>query len=160
MIPYFEFRGKKSSDFGLIIKEGRSIKSSERSVDFINIPGRSGDLLSDNNRFTNYDDTYDCALLSNANVEQSAYAVRTWLQGQPGYGKLIDYNEPDYFRMATCINSLDVAKSLKDLGMVSVTFNCKPQRYRLDGDAIQTLTAPGTLTNPEPYESLPYIKIT
>ena len=39
-------------------------------------------------------------------------------------------------------------------------FNCKPFRYSVAGQTKQTLTASGTISNPESFPSLPYIRIT
>ena len=41
-----------------------------------------------------------------------------------------------------------------------VSFNCKPFMYSFAGWETITLTEPGTVTNPEAFAALPYIKIT
>lgn len=160
MIPYFSFENKKSTDFGLIVKGERTIGAASPGVEFIEIPGLSGDLISSNKRYKNYEDNYDCALLPTDNVENAAHKIKAWLQSAVTYGRLIDYNEPYYYRKAVCVNSIEIAKTLSIIGMCTITFNCKPQYYRLDGDTVKSFTAAGTLSNPEPFESLPYIKVT
>lgn len=159
MLPWFSFKNEKSADFDLIVKAGRTIGSPERDIDHIEVPGRMGDLLSDNKRFKNYDDEYECGFWTTDNLERKAHAVRSWLQGSAAYGRLLDWRDPDYYRMAVCTTALNLEKQLATVGTVKVVFNCKPQFFRVDGDTIKSFAAEGTLVNPEPWESAPYIKI-
>jgi phage-related protein len=159
---YFEYNGIKSIDKGLLIKKGRHIDSPDRDATFQSIPGRNGDLIIDNRRFTNYEDEYDCWMkpLSGQTIYDQARDIKNWLKGSYTYKKLIDSPEPNYYREAVCITKLDIEKMLLRFGAVKAVFNCKPFRRRVDGDTIQSLVASGTVTNPERWESEPYIKIT
>lgn len=159
--PYFIFANKKSNDMGLIMQSGHSMGAPDRDADFVSVPGRNGDLIQDNGRFNNYTDEYDCALYPNTgtNVEAQAKKIKNWLQGSFSYQRLIDYNELDYYRMAVCTSKIDIQKTLARIGWAKIIFNCKPFRYRLDGDTVQTITATKTITNPEVWASLPYMKV-
>lgn len=159
--PYFSFSNIKSSNMGLVMQSGHTMGAPDRDTNFVSVPGRNGDLIQDNSRFNNYTDEYDCTLFPDAgtNVEAQAKKIKSWLQSSFNYQRLIDYNEPDYYRMAVCVSKIDIEKTLARIGWAKVIFNCKPFRYRIDGDTVQTLTAAGTLTNQELWPSLPYLKI-
>ena len=55
---YFIYGGRSSEELGLLIT-GKVFGSPERDVEYITIPGRSGDLMVDNNRYRNYTISYD-----------------------------------------------------------------------------------------------------
>lgn len=50
MISYFEFNGKKSSDFGIRLYNNLEFISPQKSVEIIDIQGRDGSLYIDNNK--------------------------------------------------------------------------------------------------------------
>lgn len=158
---WFEYNGKKSTDFGLIMMSGRTPGSPERDVDFHAVPGRNGDLIVDNGRFTNFEDTYECALKlkPGMTIEQQAKKIKSWLQSSFKYEKLRDYNDPEYYRMAVCVNKIDLEKTLAKYGFAIIIFNCKPFKYSLIGLEPITITGKTTLFNPESYSSLPSIKV-
>jgi phage-related protein len=153
---YLQFGEKKTTDFGLIVQSGHVRHSAQRDRTLIHVPGGLGDLTQDNGGYLNYDDPYSLGLRTRDIA--TITAIRSWLD-TVGRQKLIDSLEPDYFRLALCTNAIDIEPIVRQLGQFTATFNCNPQRYRLDGDMIQLLTSSGTLTNPESKESLPYIKI-
>ena len=53
MMNAFQFNGRSSSEFGVYISGGGTYNAPERDVEFMAMPGRSGDLLIDNGRFKN-----------------------------------------------------------------------------------------------------------
>ncbi|BBN99154.1 phage tail domain-containing protein [Sporolactobacillus terrae] len=161
MDNWFEFRGKKSTDFHLILREGHHIGSPDRDAEFISIPGRNGDLIRDNERFENFDDEYDCALMVGdaQNIEAQARAVKAWLQSEFSYGYLRDYNDLDYYREAVCTSKIDIEKTLAQIGWAKIIFNCKPFKKSLVGLETVTLTTEKTLYNAEAFKSEPYLKV-
>jgi phage-related protein len=160
-MDYIEFKGIKSSDLNVVVTDPRTLRGATPDISFIQVPGRSGDLIQDNNRYQNYDDAYVIGLDYDPikTLEEQIIAVRNWLSGL-SYDRLFDSKFPSYYRKAVCTTSQDVDQSLRDFGQATASFNCKPFRNRIDGDTVQTLTAPGTITNPEQWESSPYVKIT
>ena len=153
---YFEFNGVRSSDFGLIIS-GKDIYSAPApDVSFVSVPGRDGDVLIDGNRFNNVTVSYDVAF---RNVKGRAAAIKLWLC-RAGYFVLTDTYQPAYFRMAAFSSNLKIDELIENVGRAQISFNCKPFIYSFVGRETITLTEPGTVTNPEAFASLPYIKIT
>ena len=153
---YFKFNGVRSSDFGLIIS-GKDIYSAPvPDVSFVSVPGRNGDVLIDNNRFNNVTVSYDVAF---RNVKSRAAAIKLWLC-RAGYFFLTDTYQPAYFRLAAFSSNLKIDELIENVGQAQISFNCKPFMYSFAGRDTITLTEPGTVTNPEAFAALPYIKIT
>ncbi len=152
----FSFNNQSSASFGLIVADKDIYTAPAYDQQFVSVPGRNGDVVIDNGRYQNIDVSYTCYCKDlSANVK----AIKQWLC-RPGYFKLSDTYDPLYFRYAAFASKLKVDEMLKNVGKAELVFNCKPFRYSFAGQTKQTLTASGTITNPESFPSLPYIKIT
>ena len=153
---YFTWNGKKSSDFGIIIKHKEIYKAPVRDVDFVEVPGRDGEVILDNGRYRNVDVTYQVRV---KNVKSKLLEIANWLSAV-GYQKLIDSDDSTHYRMAARTDSVDWDYLGKgEWADLEIAFNCKPFRSLTTGDAKATLTAAGSITNPTQYTALPYIKI-
>ena len=153
---YFTFDNQKSSDFGLIISQKDIYSAPVSDVSLVPVPGRNGDVLLDNNRFNNITVSYDVAF---RNVKSRASAIKLWLC-RAGYFVLTDTYQPEYFRMAAFSSNLKIDELIENVGQAQISFSCKPFMYSLVGQETITLAEPGTVTNPETFVALPYIKIT
>lgn len=160
-LPYFNFNGVMSLDEQLIITDKSTYKGASRDISFTSIPGRSGDLLTDNKRYKNVKIEYTvCALAGIQAIPEIAHRVKGWLLSEIGYFELYDSYDPNYYRLAAYSDEYDLAQELPELGNSKIAFNCKPFRYLIEGKRAITLTASATIRNPEFFSSLPYIKIT
>ena len=159
-INQFKYKGISSADMGIIITKSPNIGSAERDEEYISVPGKSGDVINDNGRFKNITVSYEAALLSDDRpLDLMARKIKAWLQGETGYFKLTDTYDPNYFRMAAYSGSIDIEDKIRKIGITTLNFNCKPFKYRIDGENDIEITKATTLYNPEEWESLPYIKI-
>lgn len=152
----FTFDNRSSADFGLIVADKDIYSAPTYDQQFVSVPGRNGDVIIDNGRYNNTDVSYTCYC---KDLSANMKAVRQWLC-RPGYFKLTDTYDPLYFRYAAFASKLKVDELLKNVGKAELVFNCRPFRYSVAGQTKQTLTASGTITNPESFPALPYIKIT
>ena len=153
---YFTWNGKKSSDFGIIIKHKEIYKAPVRDVDFVEVPGRDGEVILDNGRYKNVDVTYQVRV---KNVKSKLLEIANWLSAV-GYQKLVDSDDSTHYRMAARTGSVDWDYLGKgEWADLEIAFNCKPFRSLATGDTKTTLTAAGSITNPTQYTALPYIKI-
>lgn len=156
----FIFRNVSSADMGLIITETPHITSPERDVEFISVPGKDGDVINDNGKFKNVSVTYPVNLISDERpLDLMARKIKAWLQSEVGYFTLTDTYDPLYYRKAAYVAALDIEDKVKKIGISSITFNCKPFKYRKDGDRETVITQPTTLYNPEAWKSQPCIRI-
>lgn len=162
-LPYFYFNSLKSLDFGLYITEKNTYDSPSRDVTYESVPGRNGDLIIDNDRYNNLSVKYKAAIIipreSTCNFDVTTSKIKNWLLLNHGYYTLYDSYSPDYFRYASCNETMNFNQSTKDVGSVEITFNCKPFKYSFEGQETITCTEFGTVENPLCFPSLPYIKI-
>ena len=153
---YFSFNNLSAADFGLYVAEKDIYSAPAYDQQFVSVPGRNGDVVIDNGRYNNVDISYTCYC---KNLSANVSNIKLWLC-QPRYFKRTDSYDPLYFRYAAFASKLKVDELLRNVGKAELVFNCKPFRYSVAGQTKQTLTASGTVTNPESFPSLPYIKIT
>lgn len=92
-------------------------------------------------------------------LPQLSRDLGVWLAGAPGYQVLYDSYDPDYFRLAYLANSLDITQIMNQIGEGELHFSCKPFRWSWAGQETITLTAPGSLYNPEGITAEPYWKL-
>ncbi len=151
----FTFNGKSSADFGLIIDSKQIYSSPKRDISAVSVSGRNGDVLIDNNRYSNVTVTYTVGI---KDISKNIKMLKAWLL-KPGYFVLSDTYNPDYFRLAYFNSSLDVTELLQNVGKAVISFSCKPFMYSYEGQKTITIIADTEIENPEPFSSLPLLKV-
>jgi len=152
--------GVSSNDIGAIVEYYPSLPRPERIIDSVQIPGRNGELIFDSGAFANYVQQYDIIIIApKGRIAEYANYVAAWLYGPTGYNKLHDSYDPDHYRMAHYSGQTDISTELRRVGRSTVEFTCKPQRFRIDGDATVTFESAGILYNPEKFDALPIITV-
>ena len=133
-----------------------------RKQSAISVPGRNGDLLLQQQAYSNYIQAYDVYLSGPRNgskMPEVAQAVAAWLN-VGGYRKLVDDYTPGSYRMAFFQSPLELENIFNLYGRATVEFNCKPQRFLDSGDTAQTANASGgIITNPTAYNAKPLITV-
>ena len=162
-MSHFTYNGRSSADFDLHIEKKDVFSAPEYDAEFISIPGRSGDIINPNRRFSNIKVTYT-VFLARKNAAALASVLRDikgWLYSEPDrYHEVTDSYDTEYFRYGVISGNLDIEEQLNKVGSFTVTFNCKPFKYSFAGQ--QTVAADAselTITNPTAFESKPYIKL-
>lgn len=162
-MTYFTYNGRSSAEFGLHIEKKDVFSAPEYDMEFISIPGRSGDIINPNRRFSNIKVTYT-VFLARKNAAALASVLRDikgWLYSEPDrYHEITDSYDLEYFRYGVISGNLDIEEQLNKVGSFTVTFNCKPYKYSFAGQ--QTVSVDSTsisVTNPTAFESRPYIKL-
>jgi predicted phage tail component-like protein len=161
-MTYFTYNGRSSSDFGLHIEKKNVFSAPEYDVEFISIPGRSGDIINPNRRFSNIKVTYT-VFLARKNAPALAAALRDikgWLYSEPDrYHEITDSYDAEYFRYGVISGNLDIEEQLNKIGCFTVTFNCKPSKYSLEGLQEISVANGGGLFNPEVFTAKPIITL-
>ena len=155
---YLLFDGVDSRTYGVYITGSGVYNAPERGYDFVEIPGRSGDLIGNERRLMNLELTYPAFIYTN--FKQNMQAWRSILLSKIGYKRLWDSYYPDEYRMACFYAGIEVEPTpVGDAGSFDLTFYCKPQRYLLSGEQTTTFTTSGgTITNPTEFNALPLIR--
>jgi len=126
----FTFDSIKSSDFGIFINGVGAYNSPEPDLEYIKVPGRSGDLIYDNNRLKNIELVYPaCFMLEN--FATNFQLLKKFLLTHKGYYRLSDDYHTGYFRMASIDQGIDVDQIdwVNGAGSFDLRFNCKPQLF-------------------------------
>lgn len=157
MRNFFLFGGVKSTDYGIYISGSQVFNAPERDVESIEIPGKNGNLTISRNRFKNITVSYPAFIRKDFHV--NAGSARAWLLKNDGYMRLEDTYHPEFFRLAQFTGPIDFdMRFLNYAGETNLIFNCKPQRWRKDGENPIELTDPKTIYN-ELFPALPLIKV-
>lgn len=154
---YLTFDGKCSRDFGVWISGGGTFDAPARDIQTVQIPGRNGDLTFDNGRYQNIMVTYP-AFISRA-FRHRIDEFRAFMCSKVGYCRLEDTYHPEEFRMGLYSSGLNVTTTAGNrAGRFNLSFNCKPQRWRKDGEIQQRFTKSGAIFNPTFYPARPLVR--
>lgn len=155
---YITFAGVSSSDYKIGISGSGTYGAPERDIETVSVPGRSGDLYIDNNRFKNITVTYPAFISSDFGKRFGGF--RAFMMSQKGYQRLEDTYHPDEYRLAIFTGPMDPdVKVLNRSGEFDISFNCKPQRWLKSGEEPITLTASGSIFNPTLFDAKPLLRL-
>lgn len=155
---YFTFGDVQSNSYGVWISGEGTFNAPERDFEMIQIPGRSGDLIKDNNRFNNIDITYPAFI--SAQFKSRFDTFKAALLSKGGYVSLEDTYHPESFRMAAFRGGIEPKTGPYNRnGSFNIVFECKPQRWLKSGLNPQTFTGADTITNPTLFEAKPNIRV-
>ena len=137
----------------------------ERDIEEYHVPGRSGSLIVDYGSYKNVDRSYtiSCGDGSTSFITL-ARRISIWCHTVPSYTYSIlqDTYEPAYYRLALPPKVESITNLLDQAAMATVTFSCKPQRFLISGDTVQTFTTFNSstkITNDTQFSSKPIIKV-
>lgn len=157
---YIEYNGVKSNDLSLHIYNTNWFSSPERDYSTQSIPGRDGDLILDEGRYSNLLVKYECDLKLPASAVL-ADRIKQWLMSYK-YLPLFDSGDSEHFRYAIPVKPFsEITEESIWFGSVLLQFNCKPYRYKYTGQTAMTYEAPDSidLYNPGLIYSCPTIEI-
>ena len=156
MTDWFEWNGKKCTDFGIHVSEHPPITLPAERSTFTNVPGRSGSLtvLED-------EDVYDDMLLTcTCFIEHTDRLpeIAAWLRGS---GTVTFANRQGGFYHARVVNQIPFEKILRGNPHCSfaINFRCKPFWYLSDVKPITLTTSGSFITNPGCVASEPVITV-
>lgn len=159
MRNYFTLDGTDSRNFGIFISGRGTFDSPARSMNFIQVPGRDGDLIGMSTRLQNGTLTYADSFIYEDFDERLA-AFRAFALSVTGYRRLMDSYHPNEFRLVTYAGPLTVNTTPRNnAGKFTISFNCKPQRYLISGETPVDTNASITLINPTLFDSQPLFRV-
>lgn len=159
---YLVFAVKSSKDFLLYLSGPGVYNSPEPDVTATAVPGMNGDIITDNarngqKRYKNVDITYEAFFFNGLPAKTAA--VKSWLLSPVGYQKLQDTYDPDFFRMAVCSKAISFDVKRQKVASMELTFNCKPQRWSVEGQRKVRFEHHGVIRNPFNFYSQPMIRV-
>ena len=159
MRDYIFFAGKSSADNNIYITDAGAYVSPQRKYDKVSVPGRSGDLLFESDRFDNVEQRYPAILVDDFDTNYAAW--KSFLLARKGYFRLSDTFHPDEFYLASFNRIEPVRTSIyKKGGTFNMIFDRKPQKYLVIGERVRTFTSfPAVVINPTEFEAYPLIRV-
>lgn len=158
---YFIYNGINSADYGVFISGVETFAAPQRDVSSVQVPGRSGDIIFDNNRFTNVDITIPCYIPRDFMRKFDNFKAA--ILSDTGYHRLETTYDPEYFRQAYIVGPITpVTGPGNQSGQFDIVFRCKPQRYLKLGERSFDITAEQTgfeIYNRTMYNAAPRIQV-
>ena len=144
----FTFNGINSETLGLFVEKYPERPFPSRKQSSYDIHGRSGNLIVDENAYTNVTQTYEVYILGGTTgFQQRASQIAHWLLSVVGYANLTDSYDSTVFRKARFTGGVSFLNSLNKFGKATISFDCCPQRYsteKLTGNLGSTFTIPNS----------------
>lgn len=154
-IDYLIFGTVDSRDYGIEVFFKDVDRTPKRVYKSIDVPGRNGAVLIDENRYEDVPVAYDCIALLDADRQAFVNA----LAAQIGYKRMQDSFNGDEFYSAVFDGDVD-PNITKDRAQstFSIYFTRTPQRYLISGETKMTLESGDVLINPTLFESSPVLE--
>lgn len=152
---YFEYLGKKSTDFGLRIEEGISFDSPELDLEFVEIKGRDGDVPVDNERLKSVNKTFPVTMfpINTKSKSEQMTDISNWLKSNKAYVPLTVANEPLYIYLALYHEQYGIEQFLRYYGRAVLNFKIMPYKFLTTG--ISEIALGTSLTNPTQRQARP-----
>ena len=159
MRDYITYAGNALNIYNMFITNAGVYTSPKRNFESIAIPGRSGNLIFENDGFENVEHTYPAAILKD--FDKNFSALKSYLMTKKGYNRLVDTFHPDIFYLATFsrFDNLRQPNLKPSIGSFSMVFERKPQQYLVSGETPIEFTTNGQFLNPTEFEALPLIRV-
>lgn len=156
------FDGISTEDLGLVIQAPPTYTFPAKDLSTSHVPGRNGDIILDNYCYKNVDRTYSIASVfrPGTNFISNSERIIKWLTSSTGYCRLEDSYDPFVYRMASFSASGSLSNYYNQATSISITFNCKPQRFLKIGEKKTCYSGSEiTIANPTSETALPLITI-
>lgn len=161
MRDYLYFAGKNLDEFETFITNAGVYSTPERNYESIEIAGRSGNLIIENDKFDNVEHRYPMIILKDFNENYAA--LKSFLLSKKGYQRLADTFYPDEFYLASFKRFENIKQQFLHgtMGSCVLVFERKPQRYLVRGEDVYTFTTTGNhyILSPTPFNALPILRV-
>lgn len=152
--------GKSSDDVRVVVERYPALPRPARKQEVIQVPGRNGDLIFQQDAFENYIQPYDIYISAEEpRLPPVARGVAAWLYAPKGYQRLEDWYEPEFYRLAYYSGPTEIENILNRFGRATIEFSCKPQRFLKTGEQTIAYKAHGVLFNPYLFPAEPLVKV-
>lgn len=141
----FKFDGVDSKNLGIYLTGTRPYPSPERDVTLVDVLGRDGSVVIDNQRFKTVDYPIDVIVEPTQNsiwdrkttLKTTFNAISYWLKGKPGWRDLIFSDEPNFTYQAMVVESYSLERALTYYGQGTINFKVQP--YKLTNNRVTTV---------------------
>ena len=126
-LEYFTFGGTSSASFNFIIMKNDNLSGFENDLELKSVPGRTGDLVINNNRKKNKDININAYvdLEGLGDAKTVARDINNWLTGEVKYKPLTFSDDLTNYE-AIVVGKVSIEEVIEGLLEISFKFNCKP----------------------------------
>lgn len=159
---FFEYKGKRSTDFHLYIENELTIPIPEQDIELMEIVGKDGDLAIDKKRLKGVSKSFPCILdvPIGRDVASVAKEISEWLRNDVGWDKLIFSGYEGYEYEALCYETFNIEETLRTRGKTVINFRLKPYKFKVGSRESLNINNGQAIVNTEKRPSKPIIKIT
>lgn len=101
---YFSFDGRTSDEFGILVEDHDFWKLPKRRLEFVQVPGRTGDLIIDDGSRENFEVTFQCHVEVESEDKASLLTqLDEWLNSPTGYRDLLIFIDGEYQKELSAI---------------------------------------------------------
>lgn len=141
----FIFNGKKNTEFGLTVAEGKKITTSSPDIERVAVAGRDGELLISNNRLNSAELSFPVNFVKEKGlIATEVYKISEWLN-VAGYKDLTISYDPDFIYRAAYLETFSIEETLRQFGKTTINFVCYPVKFYKQGRTTQTLSNGATV---------------
>ena len=141
----FTFNGKRNTDFGLKVAEGKKITTSSPDVERVTVAGRDGELLISNNRLNSAELSFPVNLVKEKGlIATEIDEISEWLN-VAGYKDLTISYDPDFIYRAAYLETFSIEETMRQFGKTTINFVCYPVKFYKQGRTTQTLSNGATV---------------
>lgn len=159
------WNGISSDSLHVIVEYIPTRKFAKKKINVYSVPGRTGDIIDDEQAFENYTQQYNIFIEGDevTNLPLRARAIANWLMEPNGYAVLRDSYDINSFRYAYFQGPMDIGTWFNIHGQATIEFVCDPHRYLDEGQKVgATLIASSSsdiLVNPTSFPARPLINV-
>ena len=158
-----EFAGIRSDERYLIVEHYPKRQFPKLRYTTEVVPGRAGALYipESDDAFDVYTQQYSVFLDAKApGLPMASRGLAEWLLGSPGFQRLEDSYDPDFYRLAIYSGGESFLNYFNEYGRGTLTFICQPKRYYKSGEKKLTLTSGQKLFSPSKFIARPIFEVT
>lgn len=150
------FDDKNTMDFGVYLYSSSTLNASRRDAEGEVVAGKNGEVIRDNGRLENVPITYTG--LIREDMVSNLRELKGFMLSRVGYCRLQDSFNPEEYRLAKFEEGFEVTHDrLFNMAKFEMVFNCRPERWLLEGEQESSITSSNTvLLNPTYFEAKPF----
>ena len=160
MRNYFTLGGQPSTTWGVYISGQGTFGGAQRTLNWLEVPGRSGDMIGLDTRLQMRELVYPAFIKASSSFETNLAGLRAYLLSDAGYRRLTDTYHPDELLMAAYAGpfSPDLTRR-NNAAQFDLVFRVKPQRFLTSGETQMSDTGGGSITNPTRFPAKPLLRV-
>ena len=118
----FTINNKTNKDFNFKVKSSNHLLRPRKRLEFISIPGRTGDLIIDDNSRENFNLVIEGYIDGrNSSLKELCQGLDNWLNGTTGY-QTITFDDGTVLK-AVLISEIDPVEVVKNFGELTLEFS-------------------------------------